>query len=192
MNALGAVPEQILCGEWQWCRQLTLLKQHPDARTARMFDRYQLAVLQQAQGRSPAVPLGPRQVGKHAGTPSCATDGAYLDLESREDRNKLSNVEQYLRARQDRLIVLAEVQRMMSHPVLGASWEGHVIESLLAVAPAGTVPSFHRSDANAEIDLLLTWPDGQHWAMKSNAAPRPRSSAAFTVPAKTSGPAGSG
>ena len=29
-----------------------------------MFDRYQLAVLQQAQGRSPAVPLGPRQVGK--------------------------------------------------------------------------------------------------------------------------------
>jgi len=41
-------------------------------------------------------------------------DGGYLDLGSPEDRSKLSNVEQYLRARLDRLIVLDEVQRMPS------------------------------------------------------------------------------
>jgi hypothetical protein len=35
-----------------------------------------------------------------------------------------------------------------------------VIESLLAVAPAGTQLSFYRSNAGAEIDLRLTWPNG--------------------------------
>lgn len=343
-----------------------------------MFNRYQLAVLQQALKRSPAVVLlGPRQVGKTTLALQVAQpDGGYLDLESPEDRNKLSNVEQYLRARQDRLIVLDEVQRMptlfeplrglidqarrsgaangtrtsgfylllgsasldliqhssetlagriafvelsglhrlevppglwdglwvrggfpqsltaqsdadsvlwrrdftrtylerdvaqfaprtsaellrrfwtmlahlqgstlniaqlarnldldtrtangyldlltdllltrklapwhsnqgkrlvksnkvyirdsgllhsllgitdmdalLSHPVVGASWEGHVIESLLAVAPAGTVPSFYRSNAGAEIDLLLTWPDGQHWAIEVKRSTTPK------------------
>jgi predicted AAA+ superfamily ATPase len=56
---------------------------------------------------------GPRQVGKTTLALDVAQpDGGYLDLESPEDRNKLSNVEQYLRARLDRLIVLDEVQRM--------------------------------------------------------------------------------
>ena len=38
--------------------------------------------------------------------------GAYFDLESPEDRSKLSNVEQTLRGKQDRLVVLDEVQRL--------------------------------------------------------------------------------
>ena len=41
-----------------------------------------------------------------------------------------------------------------------------MIESLLAVAPAGTHPSFYRTNAGAEIDLLLTWPNGEHWAIE--------------------------
>ncbi len=39
-------------------------------------------------------------------------DDAYFDLESPEDRSKLSNVEQTLRGKQDRLVVLDEVQRL--------------------------------------------------------------------------------
>lgn len=79
-----------------------------------MFDRYQFLELQRALERAPAVVLlGPRQVGKTTLAFQVAqADGVYLDLESPEDRNKLSNVEQYLRAHQDRLVVLDDVQRL--------------------------------------------------------------------------------
>ena len=36
----------------------------------------------------------------------------YLDLQSPEDRSKLANVEQYLRARQNQLVVLDDMQRL--------------------------------------------------------------------------------
>lgn len=51
---------------------------------------------------------------------------------------------------------------LLSHPIVGASWEGPVIESLLALAPAGTTPSFYRTNAGAEIDLMITWPNGEY------------------------------
>ena len=39
------------------------------------------------------------------------------------------------------LLGITDIDALLSHPIVGASWEGHVIESLLAVAPAGTQPS---------------------------------------------------
>ena len=44
---------------------------------------------------------------------------------------------------------------LLGHPVVGASWEGFVIENLLAVAPNRTRASFYRTARGAEIDLLL-------------------------------------
>ena len=44
---------------------------------------------------------------------------------------------------------------LLGHPVAGASWEGFVIESLLAVVPNHTKASFYRTAAGAEIDLVL-------------------------------------
>lgn len=44
---------------------------------------------------------------------------------------------------------------LLGHPVVGPSWEGFVIENLLAVAPARTRASFYRTARGAEIDLLL-------------------------------------
>ena len=63
---------------------------------------------------------------------------------------------------------------VLSHPVVGASWEGFVIENLIAVAPFGTDAFFYRTRAGAEIDLLLLLPDHQLWAIevKRSAAPR--------------------
>lgn len=43
----------------------------------------------------------------------------------------------------------------MGHPVVGASWEGYVIENLLTCLPAGTSARFYRTSAGAEIDLVL-------------------------------------
>ena len=72
------------------------------------------------------------------------------------------------------LLGITDMDALLSHPIVGASWEGHVIESLLAVAPAEAQPSFYRSNAGAEIDLLLTWPNGEHWAMEIKRSTTPK------------------
>ncbi len=59
--------------------------------------------------------VGPRQVGKthlvKALMGQYEREAIYLDLESDEDLARLSNAEQYLNARQDKLIIIDEVQR---------------------------------------------------------------------------------
>jgi len=63
--------------------------------------------------------------------------------------------------------------------VVGASWEGHVIESLLAVAPPEVTASFYRTSAGAEIDLLLTWPNGAQWAIEVKRSTTPKAERGF-------------
>lgn len=55
---------------------------------------------------------------------------------------------------------------LAGHPVAGASWEGFVIENLLAAAPAATNASFYRTQAGAEMDLVLELPGGERWAVE--------------------------
>lgn len=55
---------------------------------------------------------------------------------------------------------------LLSHPVAGASWEGWVIENLLAAAPPGTAAYFYRTAAGAEIDLVLELRPGVRWAIE--------------------------
>ena len=73
------------------------------------------------------------------------------------------------------LLGIGNLDTLLGHPVAGASWEGFVIENLLAVAPATTQPGFYRTSAGAEIDLILEWPGGRVWAIeiKLGLAPRP-------------------
>lgn len=72
------------------------------------------------------------------------------------------------------LLGIADHDALAGHPVVGASWEGFVIENLLAAAPADTRASFYRTAAGAEIDLLLELPGGKRWAVeiKSGLSPR--------------------
>jgi predicted AAA+ superfamily ATPase len=46
-------------------------------------------------------------------------------------------------------------EQLQGHPVAGASWEGMVIEQILAILPPGIEPFFYRTSAGAEVDLLL-------------------------------------
>jgi len=55
---------------------------------------------------------------------------------------------------------------LLGHPVVGASWEGFVIENLIAAAPQRAVPLFYRTIAGAEIDLLLEIPKHGLWAIE--------------------------
>jgi Predicted ATPase (AAA+ superfamily) len=63
---------------------------------------------------------------------------------------------------------------VLGHPVAGASWEGFVIETLIAVAPEASAAHFYRTAAGAEIDLLMTLPTGRQWAIeiKRSLAPK--------------------
>ena len=72
------------------------------------------------------------------------------------------------------LLGIADKETLLSHPVVGQSWECFVIENLLACAPEGVQGHFYRSSAGAEIDLLLAWPDGKLWAIevKRSLAPK--------------------
>jgi predicted AAA+ superfamily ATPase len=64
------------------------------------------------------------------------------------------------------LLGLKTYNDLAGHPVAGASWEGFVIENLLAAAPERTVASFYRTAGGAEIDLLLEIPGHGMWAIE--------------------------
>jgi predicted AAA+ superfamily ATPase len=72
------------------------------------------------------------------------------------------------------LLGIGDREALLSHPVAGGSWEGLVVESLIAAAPPGTTSHFFRTAAGAEIDLLLTLPgEPAPWAIeiKRSSAP---------------------
>lgn len=64
------------------------------------------------------------------------------------------------------LLNIPDRNGLLGHPVVGASWEGFVIENLINAAPALTVPGFYRTSGGAEIDLLLELPGGERWAIE--------------------------
>jgi len=64
------------------------------------------------------------------------------------------------------LLNIGDHEALLGHPVVGASWEGFVMENLIAAAPEGTVPMFFRTAAGAEIDLLLDVPKDGLWAIE--------------------------
>lgn len=72
------------------------------------------------------------------------------------------------------LLRLDTLDDLLGHPVAGGSWEGHVIETLIAAAPPRTEPSFYRTAAGAELDLVLDMPGGERWAIeiKRSSAPK--------------------
>ena len=72
------------------------------------------------------------------------------------------------------LLGLGNKEQLLGHPVAGPSWEGFVIETLLVQAPRGTEAHFYQTAAGAEIDLVLTLPGGELWAIeiKRSSAPK--------------------
>ncbi|MFM1909162.1 MAG: hypothetical protein RLZZ591_2839 [Pseudomonadota bacterium] len=65
---------------------------------------------------------------------------------------------------------------LLSHPVVGNSWEGFVLENLLNAAPPNTSSGFYRTSNGAEVDLLLDMPGHGLWVMevKRGISSRPR------------------
>lgn len=64
------------------------------------------------------------------------------------------------------LLDIETKETLLGHPVVGASWEGFVIDNLLGCAPSGVQGYFYRTSGGAEVDLLLAWPNGDLWAVE--------------------------
>jgi predicted AAA+ superfamily ATPase len=64
------------------------------------------------------------------------------------------------------LLGLETLDRLAGHPVVGTSWEGFVIESLMAALPWRSQAFFYRTAAGAEIDLVIERPDAKLWAIE--------------------------
>ena len=72
------------------------------------------------------------------------------------------------------LIQLPTVEAIFSHPVIGSSWEGFVIENIINQLGNSWDYSYYRTATQAEIDLVLHTPDNEIWAVeiKRTAAPK--------------------
>jgi len=70
------------------------------------------------------------------------------------------------------LLGITDYNSLAGHPVVGASWEGFVIENLMSAAPEGTKACFYRTLAGAEIDLVLEIPGNRgFWAIEIKRSP---------------------
>ena len=79
------------------------------------------------------------------------------------------------------LLDIDSKENLLSHMVLGASWEGFVIENLLQCAPTNVQAYFYRTSGGAEIDLLLVWPSGDIWAIEVKRSLTPKVERGFHV-----------
>lgn len=80
------------------------------------------------------------------------------------------------------LLGLGDLESLLAHPVAGASWEGFVIEQLLAAAP-GAEASFYRTSHGAEADLVLNHRNGETWVVEIKRSSAPTVSRGFHLAA---------
>ena len=64
------------------------------------------------------------------------------------------------------LLRIENHQELQAHPILGFSWESFVIENILRLAPDPEKAWLYRTQDKTEIDLVLSMPDMQLWAIE--------------------------
>ena len=84
------------------------------------------------------------------------------------------------------LLGLANLESVLAHPVAGTSWEGFVIEQLIASAQDAEA-SFYRTSHGAEADLVLAFRNGATWVVEIKRSSAPAVSKGFHLAAKDVG-----
>lgn len=77
------------------------------------------------------------------------------------------------------LLNLKITDDLLGHPVVGASWEGFVIENLISCLPAALTPWFYRTSAGAEIDLVVEQNSSKKYAIEIKKSTSPTVSKGF-------------
>lgn len=72
------------------------------------------------------------------------------------------------------ILNIKSMDMLFSHPKIGASWEGYVVENILNQIDDKWEYSYYRTSNQAEIDLVLQTPDNEVWAIeiKNSSAPK--------------------
>jgi len=72
------------------------------------------------------------------------------------------------------LLGIRDKEMLLGHPVVGQTWESFVVETLITAAPEETEANYYRTSNGTEVDLLLTLPGGELWAIevKRTSAPK--------------------
>ena len=79
------------------------------------------------------------------------------------------------------LLNIPSFNELLGHPVVGGSWEGFVIENIMAVGGSRTHPFFYRTAGGAEIDLVLEFSGKEKWAIEIKRSSAPSLSKGFHV-----------
>ena len=79
------------------------------------------------------------------------------------------------------LLAIPTWEALNDHPIVGHSWEGFAIETLINSAPAWTSAFYYRTSAGAEIDLLLELPGSKLWAVEIKRSLSPKVERGFHI-----------
>ena len=79
------------------------------------------------------------------------------------------------------LLRITNYESLLGHPVLGKSWEGFAIETIIAALPSGVHPFFYRTSAGAEIDLVIEFGMNKFWAIEIKASRKPSLEKGFHI-----------
>lgn len=77
------------------------------------------------------------------------------------------------------LLQLESLDQLLSHHILGNSWEGFVIENIAAVVPWHTALCYYRTGGGAEIDLVITFPNQEIWTVEIKRSLKPKLSKGY-------------
>ncbi len=77
------------------------------------------------------------------------------------------------------LLRLSKFSDLLSNPLLGASWEGFVVENIINQLDNRWEYNYYRTATQVEIDLVLKTPDNEIWAVEIKRASAPKLSKGF-------------
>lgn len=72
------------------------------------------------------------------------------------------------------LLSIQSMDQLLGHPICGHSWEAYCIEQICSVLPRGTSASYYRTQAGAEIDLVLEDVNGSVHAIEIKRTSSPK------------------
>lgn len=78
-----------------------------------------------------------------------------------------------------RLLAIPSFEDLLGHPVAGHSWEGFVIENILAALPDQWQASYYRTATQTEIGLVLERGHQETWAVEIKRSVAPKVAAGF-------------
>jgi uncharacterized protein len=87
------------------------------------------------------------------------------------------------------LLGLPQLDDVLGHPVAGFTWEGMVIESVLAAAQGAAV-TYYRTAAGAEVDLVIEGRGDRRYAIEIKRSTAPAVSKGFWIGREDLGAAG--